>query len=82
MDDDDEIDGAFVETMMRAVMTKGTVDAQLDRAALEANALSNLAKAEGDMPTMYAANRAWHEITKAQEDRAKRRIALSNGDRA
>lgn len=78
MEDDDE-DGAFVETMMRNVMnrTSGTVvDIQLDLALNAANSLSIIAKSEGDLPTMYAANRAWHELHQAQEDRAKRVSAI------
>lgn len=62
--------------------TSGTVvDIQIDLALREINGLSTIAKAEGDLPTMYAANVAWHELTKAQKDRAERVAAVTNGDR-
>jgi hypothetical protein len=50
---------------------------QIDRAMLEVTALSHIAKADGDLPTYYAANRAWHELFKAREDRSKRATALA-----
>lgn len=55
---------------------------QIDRAMMEVTALSKIAQAAGDMPTYYAANRAWRELFEAREDRSKRATALSNGDRA
>lgn len=39
--------------------------------------LSRDAKAEGDLPTMYASNRAWHQLTAAHDDLDKRRARLS-----
>lgn len=61
--------------------TSGTVvDIQLERAMLEANSLSRIAKAEGDLPTMYAANRAWHALCEVRRDRAMRAAALANGE--
>ena len=58
-----------------AAMT--SLDSQLNRVAREVSALSDLAKEEGDLPTMYATNRAWRELFDAQTDRAKRALALS-----
>lgn len=58
--------------------TSGSViDIQLDKALAEANALSIIAKSEGDLPTMYLANQAWRKLYAAREDIAKRRMALS-----
>lgn len=57
------------------------VDIQLDQAIIAANELSKIAEAEGDLPTMYAANDAWHLLFEARDDRGKRRLALANGDR-
>jgi hypothetical protein len=48
---------------------------------LEVNALSCLAKANGDLPTMYAANRAWRELHDAYKDLKNRRAALSPAQR-
>lgn len=62
--------------------TSGTaVDIQLDLALGAANELSKISKSEGDLPTMYAANRAWHQLHKAREDRTKRMAARTNGER-
>jgi hypothetical protein len=58
------------------------IDSQIDRAMLEVNALSNIAKSEGDYPTMYAANRAWHSLFDAQSDRKDRRGALAHTHKA
>lgn len=40
--------------------------------------LSDEAKSSGDLPTMYAMNRAWHELNRAREARDQRRATLSN----
>jgi hypothetical protein len=53
------------------------VDKQIDRAMLEVTALSRIAKAEDDLPTMYLANQAWHRLCEARKDRAKRALALT-----
>lgn len=53
------------------------VDAQLNRTLAEVNALSETAKANGDFPTMYAANRAWHELSDASRDRKIRRASMA-----
>lgn len=55
---------------------------QIDRAMMEVAALSHIAKSAGDIPTYYAANRAWRELFEAREDRSKRATALTNGDGA
>lgn len=54
---------------------------ELDNALQVCNNLSRDAKQAGDLPTMYAANRAWHQLSDARQDLEKRRLALSNGER-
>lgn len=68
------------EREQKARTSGSVVDLALDLAASAANALSVIAKSEGDLPTMYAANRAWRELFDAQVNLAKRRASLSNGD--
>jgi hypothetical protein len=48
--------------------------------AIAMNAAGKLAcqaSAAGDLPTMYSADRAWHEMFEAGQDLAKRRSALA-----
>lgn len=56
-------------------------DKELENALQVCNNLSRDARAAGDLPTMYAANRAWHQLDKARGDRAKRTAAVTNGTR-
>lgn len=53
------------------------IDKELDNALQVCNNLSRDAKAAGDMPTMYEANRAWHELRRAHADIAKRSPTLA-----
>lgn len=55
--------------------------AELENAMQVCTNLSNRARAAGDSPTMYAANRAWHQLCHARDDLRKRAPALANGDR-
>lgn len=57
------------------------INLMIDRAIIAVNDLSVKAKAEGDLPTMYAANRAWRQLYDAREDRRKRASKLSRADR-
>lgn len=57
------------------------IDEQIDVAMKEVNGLSCLAKAQGDLPTMYAANRAWRQLFDAAADLKKRRTALAPAER-
>jgi hypothetical protein len=59
----------------------GDLDDQLIQAKITLSQLSTYAKSVGDLPTMYAANRAWRELDAADRDVQKRRLVLSNGDR-
>lgn len=52
------------------------IDKEINSAMQVVSLLSANAKAEGDLPTMYAANRAWHELNGAREDRVGRSVAL------
>ena len=54
---------------------------ELDNALRVISDLSRDAKAEGDLPTMYKANQAWHVLYDASDDRSRRHLALSNGER-
>jgi hypothetical protein len=56
------------------------VDKEIEAAMMEVSVLSNVAKAQGDLPTMYAANRAWRELYDAYADLEKRRAAMSPAD--
>ena len=58
------------------------VDRMIEASLSALNELSKEAKAAGDLPTYYAANRAWNEIHEADKDRAKRRFALAHGPRS
>jgi hypothetical protein len=60
--------------------TSGTVDIQLGAALAAAHELSNIAKRAGDLPTMYAANRAWRSLYEASQDRDKRMATVTNGN--
>lgn len=51
------------------------LDKELENALQVCNNLSRAARAEGDLPTMYAANRAWHQLCDARADLNKRRAA-------
>jgi hypothetical protein len=53
------------------------VDKHLALAMFEIVSLSNIAKANGDLPTMYAANRVLHKLF----DMRKALDALANGSR-
>ncbi len=55
---------------------KTHLDKALERAVAAASEASSEAKEAGDLPTMYAANRAWHQLTEAQKDIAERRLRL------
>jgi hypothetical protein len=55
----------------------GDLEDQLTRAKVIISQLSTYAKSVGDLPTMYAANRAWHELDAADRDLQKRRSALT-----
>jgi hypothetical protein len=57
-------------------------DQALEAALSALSELSNISKETGDLPTHYAANRAWNEIHEADKDRAKRRFALEHGPRS
>jgi hypothetical protein len=56
------------------------IDKELENAIQVCSNLSRDAKAAGDLPTMYAANRAWNNLFNARKDLTKRRRTLSNGD--
>lgn len=58
------------------------LDRELNNAMQVISNLSRDAKADGDRLTMYAANRAWHELNDARCERVRRALALTNGDRA
>lgn len=45
------------------------LDKELENALQVCNNLSRDARAAGDLPTMYAANRAWHQLSDALKDR-------------
>lgn len=51
------------------------LDKEIESAMQVVSNLSTDARAEGDLPTMYAANRAWHALSAARDNRA---IALKN----
>lgn len=53
---------------------------ELRNALRVCNNLASAAKAEGDLPTMYAANRAWHQLCAAEVDLGNRRRAMTNGE--
>lgn len=53
------------------------IDAELKNAMQICSNLSRDARAQADMPTMYAANRAWHELYRARVDLTKRRQTLA-----
>lgn len=57
---------------------KTHLDKALDRAIAAASEASSEAKEAGDLPTMYAANRAWHQLVDAKNDIAKRRQTLAS----
>lgn len=59
----------------------GDLDDQMKQAKMVLSQLSTYAKSVGDLPTMYAVNRAWHELDAADRDLQKRRAALTNGER-
>lgn len=68
--------------MTEARMRRIDIVVWIDRAIDDLNLLSKTAKAEGDLPTMYAANRAWRELYEARDDLEKRRLAkrgIENG---
>lgn len=56
------------------------LDKELENALQVCNNLSRDARAAGDLPTMYAANRAWGQLFNARKDLEGRRAVLSNGD--
>jgi len=58
------------------------VDQMIEAALSTLTELSEEAKDAGDMPTYYAANRAWTEIHEADKDRARRRFALAHGPKS
>lgn len=58
-----------------------SIDKEINDAMRVCGAISDHAKAEGDLPTMYAVNRAWHELNSAREDRISRTLAHTNGER-
>jgi hypothetical protein len=49
------------------------LDESITAVMKQLSALSNAAKAVGDLPTMYLINQAWNRIHMAQEDRRRRR---------
>lgn len=53
------------------------IDRELNNAMQIISDLSRDAKAEGDPPTMYAANRAWHELNDARCERVRQTLALA-----
>lgn len=53
------------------------IDKELNNAMQVCGNLSRDAKEAGDLPTMYAANRAWHELHEAHKDRVRRTVALA-----
>jgi hypothetical protein len=57
------------------------LDEELKNALQVCNKLSSDARANGDLPTMYAANRAWGQLFNARKDLNDRRATFSNGDR-
>ncbi|MDI3563574.1 hypothetical protein [Bradyrhizobium sp. Arg816] len=62
-------------------MQTGDLDDQLTKAKISLSQLSTYARSVGDLPTMYAANRAWHELDAADRDLSARRATQSNGVR-
>lgn len=54
----------------------GDLDDQLIQAMVTLSQLSTYAKSVGDLPTMYAVNRAWHELDAAIRDLQKRRLTV------
>jgi hypothetical protein len=58
----------------------GDLGDQLTQAKITLSQLSTYAKSVGDLPTMYAVNRAWHQLDAADRDLQKRRLALTNGE--
>lgn len=55
------------------------LDTLIQEAMTAVDVLSRGAKLQGDLPTMYKANQAWHALHEASADRARRTAALSNG---
>jgi hypothetical protein len=53
------------------------IDFQIAQAMTVVTKLSCAAKAAGDLPTMYQANKAWHELDIAMRDLGKRLSALA-----
>lgn len=63
MIDQDDIDGAFVEQMMRNTMgEKPDIDKLFDDAIRAVSKLSGAAKVMNKPDIYYAANRAWWEL--------------------
>lgn len=55
---------------------------ELDNALTMVSNLSRDAKLQGDLPTMYKANQAWHALHEASADRARRSAAVAHGERS
>jgi hypothetical protein len=56
------------------------LEKEIENAIQVCNNLSRDARAAGDMPTMYAANRAWHQLSDARSDLNKRRTVEKETD--
>jgi hypothetical protein len=56
------------------------MDKELTNAIQVCNNLSRDARAEGDLPTMYKANHAWHILVAARDDRDKRHKSLASAN--